>query len=129
MTFQESHESEQGMCFADRRKNHRLPVRLDIVVRLRSDPGRPETIEEAYTLNVSSRDMYFESTLADRLQVGVIAEVEMELPVRGSTIFGERTLAARGRVVRLGAESAEEPNRRGVAIVFESLPAFRVAVD
>ena len=73
--------------------------------------------------------MYFESTLTDRLQIGAIAEVEMELPVRGSTIFGERTLTARGRVVRLGPESAEEPNRRGVAIVFETPPAFHVAVD
>lgn len=117
------------MCFAERRKNHRLPVRLDIVVRLRNGPGRPDTIEKAYTINVSPRDMYFESSLTDRLQIGAIADVEIELPVRGSTIFGERTLTARGRVVRVGQESGEEPNRWGVAIMFESPPAFQVAVD
>ena len=120
---------ERETCFAERRKNRRLVAQLDIEVRLGNQQGAPFAAEKAVTRDISSGDMYFESSLGDRLRLGDILDVEIELPVRSSTIFSEKQLSARGRVVRLGPPSVEEPNRRGVAIVFLEPPAFHTALD
>ena len=111
-------------CSDERRRNRRLNARLDILVRLPNDEGGLAPVERTCTENISSGDMYFQSSLADRLSVGDLIDVEIELPVRTSTIFTEKRLEARGRVARIGEPSIEEPNRLGVAIVFLKPPAF-----
>ncbi|HUW56960.1 MAG TPA: PilZ domain-containing protein [Planctomycetota bacterium] len=129
MSVREPEEPTRETCFAERRKNRRLRVRLDIVVRQHVPDGLPGAVEQATTRNVSSGDLYFESSLGDRLHIGDVVDVDIELPARSSTIFSEKHLATRGRVVRLGLPSIEEPNRRGVAIVFLEPPAFHTVLD
>ena len=129
MSVREPEKPARDTCFAERRKNRRLMVRLDITVRPQGTLGLPGAVEQATTRNVSSGDLYFESSLGDRLEIGDIVDVDIELPARGSTIFTEKHLATKGRVVRMGLPSIEEPNRRGVAIVFLKPPAFHAALD
>ena len=119
---------DKDTCFDERRRNRRLKAQLDIVVRLDDPDGLQTSVEKTRTLNISSGDMYFESSFGDRLDLGDVITVDIELPVRASTIFSERELTARGSVVRLGEPSTEEPNRRGVAIVFTEPPAFHTAL-
>lgn len=128
MACQEIQKSGSETCSADRRKSRRLAVQLDIMVHVTGPSSRPSATEKAVTLNVSPSDMYFESTLGDRLHPGQIVSVDIELPIGSSTIFTEKQLGARGRVVRLGPSSTEEPNRRGVAVVFLEPPAFHAAL-
>jgi len=115
-------------CFDERRRNRRLNAQLDIVVQLTDQQGLQAPVEKTRTRNISSGDMYFESSFGDRLKIGDVIDVDIELPVRTSTIFSERRLSAKGRVVRLGDASTEEPNWRGVAIVFTEAPAFHRAL-
>jgi hypothetical protein len=116
------------MCFAERRKNRRLSVRLAIEVRLNGGPGRPATVEKTFTRNISPGDMYFESALGDRLRIGDKVEAYIELPLGGSTIFSERRLEAQGRVVRLDRAGDGEP-LRGAALVFDEPPAFHTSIE
>ena len=122
------HRLDSETCFDERRRNRRLKARLDIVVRLNDPSGNHTPVEKTRTQNISSGDMYFESSFGDRLKLGDVIDVDIELPVRTSTIFSERRLEARGKVVRLGLASEDEPNRRGVAIVFVEPPAFHRAL-
>jgi hypothetical protein len=70
--------------------------------------------------------MCFESGLAGRMRIGDRLDVDIELPVEGATIFSERRLQARGRIVRV-----EPPGQDGApgraAVVFEGPPAFHSA--
>ena len=111
-------------CSAERRKNRRLDVELNMIVRLTGVPGHPPAAEMATTENISSGDAYFETSLGELIHVGDILDLDMELPIRSSTIFSEKRLSAKGKVVRLGRESPHEPDRRGVAITFLEPPAF-----
>ncbi|KPJ52846.1 MAG: hypothetical protein AMS16_05870 [Planctomycetes bacterium DG_58] len=129
MKVEQPDNPERETCFAERRKNRRLLTQLDIEVRLGSRDGAPFAVEKAITRDISSGDMYFESTLGYHLRVGDMVDVEIELPVRSSTIFSEKQLSVRGRVTRLGPPSIEEPNCRGVAIVFLEPPAFHTVLD
>jgi hypothetical protein len=129
MGYKETRKSGSETCSADRRKNRRLAVQLDIVVRLIGSSGKPVATERATTRNISPSDMYFESTLGDRVHLGQIVSVDIDLPMRSSTIFSEKQLTAKGRIVRLGPPSVEELNRRGVAVVFLEPPAFYTALD
>lgn len=129
MTYRDTHKPGHQTCFADRRKNRRLKVRLDVAVRLHRGAGVPPSVEKASTRDISPGDLYFESSLADRLQIADVVDLEIELPIRSSTIFSERLLAAKGRVVRFGPPSSEVPNRRGVALIFVTPPAFGPAVE
>jgi hypothetical protein len=128
MACQETQKPGSETCSADRRKNRRLAVQLDVLVHLMGPSSRPLATERAVTLNVSPSDMYFESTLGDRLHIGQIVSVDIELPMGSSTVFTDKQLGARGRVVRLGPSSIEEPSRRGVAVVFLEVPAFHAAL-
>jgi len=129
MGLRETPKSGSETCSADRRKNRRLAVQLDILVRLIGPSGKPVATEKAITRNISPSDMYFESTLGDRMHLGQIVSVDIELPMGSSTIFSEKQLGARGQIVRLGPSSVEEPNHRGVAVVFLGPPAFHAALE
>jgi len=128
MAYKGQHRCDSETCFDERRRNRRLSARLDIVVRLHTEKGVPGPVERASTDNISSGDMYFQSSLGDRLHIGDIVDVEIELPMRTSTIFTTKRLEARGQVTRIGTQSLEEPNRLGVAIVFLKPPAFHRAI-
>jgi hypothetical protein len=113
-------------CFDERRRNHRLKTRLDIVVSLRAPAGRPATVEKTTTENISSGDLYFTSTMADRIRVGDLLDVDITLPLQPGTVFNDKHLMAAGRVVRIGEAAEGDPdNHRGVAIVFLRPPTFR----
>jgi len=95
--------------------------------------GRPPRKRPGDSAQWSRRNFFFdnrfESSLGDRLHLGDMLDVDIELPMRSSTIFSEKHLTAKGRVVRLGTPSNEEPNRRGVAIAFLKPPAFHASLD
>lgn len=123
VNHQNSSCSASDACLQERRRNRRLSVRLAVAVRLPGPGGEPTVVERTVTRNISPGDMCFESGLAGRLRQGDPVEVDIELPVDGATIFAERRLQARGRVVRLEA-SGLGAGPAGVAIVFEGPPAF-----
>jgi len=129
MVEREPRKSGSETCSTDRRKNRRLAVPLDIVVHVGPCSSRLAATERAVARNVSPGDMYFESALAERLRVGQIVSVDIELPIGSSTIFTEKQLGVRGEIVRLGPPSVEEPGRRGVAMVFLGPPAFHTAPE
>jgi hypothetical protein len=113
---------------AERRKHRRLAVRLDILVRPYGAAGQPmSAVEKATTHDISPGDMYFVSSLADRLEMDDRVDVDIEVPAQGTPIFGERHLRVSGRVARLDPPGPGAATRRGVAIVFDQPPAFRTA--
>ena len=114
---------------AERRRNRRLRVALDVEVRLDGCDGQPQAAEKAQTRNVSSGDLYYESSLGDRLRLGDILDVHIELPVNATNVFSRQRLKVQGRVTRLGPPSDEEPNRRGVGVRFLNPPTFQPPVD
>jgi len=114
---------------AERRSNRRLQVALDIEVSLNGNGEPPRAAEKARTRNISPGDLFYESSLGDRLSVGDIVQVHIELPVNVTNIFSQRRPIVRGRVTRLEPPSADEPNRRGVAIRFLQPPTFQAPSD
>ena len=115
-----------GNALGERRRNRRLSVRLGVVVRLKASEAGSAVVERTVTRNISPGDMCIESGLAARLRAGDRLDVDIELPVEGSTIFSERRLQAGGRVVRVEAPGAEA-RTGGVAVVFEGPPVFHSA--
>ena len=113
-------------CRQERRGNRRIAVRLSVSVRFLTAEGAPSGAERTVTRNISPHDMCFESGLAGQLTPGDRLEAEIELPVEGATIFAERRLQARGRIVRV--ESTVATGQAGaVAVIFEGPPVFHSA--
>jgi len=127
-SLRNSQPQDSETCFDERRRNHRLKARLDIVVSLRTSGGAPGAVEKTTTENISSGDLYFTSALADRVRVGDLVDVDISLPLQPGTVFADRRLTATGRVVRIGGGVKDAaPARQGVAIVFLRSPVFRHA--
>jgi hypothetical protein len=112
----------------ERRKNQRVEVKLDIEVGLPSLDGSTPLKEKTVASNISPGDMYFETSLAAKIEPGDVVEVEIDLPVRWTGLFADRRLQVRGRVVRLGPPALEDPSRRGIAIIFLHAPIFHTAL-
>jgi hypothetical protein len=110
----------------ERRGHRRLSVRLALVVRLGASETAGAVMERTVTRNISPGDMCFESRLTSRMRVGDRLDADIELPVEGATIFSERRLQARGRVVRVDP-SGQDGAPGSAAVVFEGPPAFHSA--
>ena len=117
---------DAGTALNERRGHRRLSVRLALVVRLGASETVPAVAERTVTRNISPGDMCFESRLTGRMRVGDLLDVDIELPVEGPTIFSERRLQARGRIVRV-EPSGQDGAPGSAAVVFEGPPVFHSA--
>jgi hypothetical protein len=126
MDHRSSSDSLCDACTSERRANRRLAVRLGVAVRVVPAGGGSAAVERTVTRNISPGDMSFESGMARQLHAGQHLDVDIELPMEGATIFADRRLQARGKVVRV-----DPPGPDGspgvVAVVFENVPAFHPA--
>lgn len=114
-------------CFVEQRRNHRLDIRLDLVVRHHNKQEGSIAVEKTHTRNISSGDAFFETSLGDRLKVGDSLDIDIRLPSTAGPASEHRLLEATATVVRLTSDNVTEPNRKGVAVVFESTPEFHTS--
>lgn len=84
----------------------------------------PDRMETTTTVNVSPGDVFFASSLHDKLAIGSELLLSIELPVGAGNLFTGKHLQVRGLVMRLGGPDAEDPNKRGVAVRFLKTPRF-----
>ncbi len=110
---------------AERRRYHRIPAHLGLLVRI-LDPqaGEPEPRETTSTINVSPGDALFNSALGDRLRIGSDLALHIELPVDTPNLFTAKHLEVTARIVRVGPPDPDDPSRRGVAVRFLNTPRF-----